>query len=334
MLCPYIRSSMIGNWKLCELQTLLTYVFGKENKAGAAASGGTCVHKMMELRALAVIAEKAGKTSFEFDTWGVVETSWAKDPNLTIDKVYAHQQEVDNHVNWAKMPKKKVLSWALKALQDYPQYDPVNLNIVQSELYFDIEIKENWAKYSKEVNGQMLEGYLRIKGTIDCIIDLGNNVYECFDLKSGKRNCFATGVEKDLAFLEKDHQLLFYYYALKKIYPDKDFIMTLYFINDGGIYSVIGDDKMMENAEKLIKKTFREITSVKYPTLLDPTRRDFRCERCCKYSKPDHYTGGKSVCEFMHNEIKKNGLDKTVAKYADLSRINTYGSGGGKVKDE
>lgn len=644
MLCPYLRSSQIGNWKTCELQTILTYVFGFTSKAGAAASGGTCTHKMLELRALGSMAKKAGQTSFDYDDWGEVDADWAMDFDKTIDRVYEHQQKVDSHVDWSKMSKGKVLGWAKKAITDFPQYDPAKLNIIKVEQYFDIEIKEKWAKYEREINGQKIEGYLRLKGTIDCILDLGDGVYECFDYKglpidtpiptpngwstmgdvkvgdivfdrfgkktkiigkskqktkdcykitfddtsiaicddehywtlydgtvvqikdlkvknhintagpieceekelpvdpyvlgiwlgdgrnrggeitsgdkfifeeierrgytlgknqekresncevrtiydltsklrklnvlhnkhipeiylrasyqqrldllrglmdsdgsantcrkqvvfmncteqlsdsvkelaltlgqrplksvvtqhgfgltvkaypvsfrpvninpfllpikankvdgwgsgrshirtitkiekiekcvtqcievdspdhtylctknmipthnTGKRACFATGVEKDLEFLEQDHQLMFYFYALKHLYPDKEFIMTLYFINAGGIYSVAGNQKMYENAEKMIKKTFREISGIKHPTLLDKDRKDFRCKYCCEYSKPANFTDGKSVCEFIHGKIKENGLEKTVAEYANLNKINSYGSGGGKV---
>jgi hypothetical protein len=334
MLVPYLRSSLIGNWKLCQLQTLLTYVFGMDNKAGAAASGGTCVHKMFELRALASINEKRGVYEFEYDDWGIIKTEWAKDFDQTIDKVYSNQQKVDSHVKWDKMPKSKVLEWAKKTISDCPKYDPVNLNIVQVEQYFDIEIKEDWAKYKEVVNGKTYEGYMRIKGTIDCIIDLGNDVYECYDLKSGKRACFATGEEKTLDYLSKDHQLLFYLYALKQIYPDKHFIMSLYFINDGGIYSVVGDDKMFDKAKNMIKENYQKITTCKAPTVLDKYRGDFRCKYCCAYSKPASFTGDLSVCEFMQKEIKKEGMKKTIDKYADMGKFNYYGSGGGRVKDE
>jgi hypothetical protein len=312
------------------LQTLLTYVFGYSSKAGAAASGGTCMHKMLELRALGSLAKKAGQQTFEYDDWGQIDADWAMDFDKTIDRVYENQQVVDSHVNWKNMPKSKVLGWAKKAITDFPQYDPANLNIIKVEQYFDIEIKEKWAKYEKEIKGEKIEGYLRLKGTIDCILDLGNGVYECFDYKSGKRACFSTGVEKDLTFLEKDHQLMFYFYALKRLYPDKEFIMTLYFVNAGGIYSVTGDQKMYDNAEKMIKKTFREISGIKYPTLLDQSRSDFRCKYCCEYSKPAEFSEGKSVCQFIHEKIKQNGLETTVAQYADLKKMGNY-SGGGKV---
>jgi len=307
---------------------------GMENRAGAAAAIGSCVHRLMELRALASIHEKKGITSFEYEDWGEITTEWAKDPNSTIDRAYAHQQKLDSHVKWEKIPKSKILKSAIRAITDYPEYDPINLNIIEVEQYFDLEIKEDWAKYSETVNGVLYEGYLRIKGTIDCIIAHEDNVIECYDFKNGLRKSFATGEIKTPEYLKNDHQLLFYLYALNRLYPGKHFIMTLYFINDGGIFPVIGDQEMLERAEKMIKDTYLEILSTKIPTVLDKTRRDWRCKSCCAFSKPASYTRGLSICEFMSNKFKQVGVDKTIEKYGNMDKVVKYGSGGGKVLDE
>lgn len=334
MLVPFLRSSLLGNWELCQTQCILTYGLGMENRAGAAASMGSCVHKMMELRALASIAKKNGHSSFNYEDWGVLEVDWAIDLDQTIEKCHANQLILDNHVNPEKIIKSKILDWAKRAIEDYPQYDPINLNIMSVEQYFDLEIKEDWAKYSQEINGELYEGYLRIKGTIDCLIAHNDDIIEVFDFKSGSRKNFATGEIKTLEYLRKDKQLLFYLYALNKLFPNKNFIMTLYFINDGGIYSVHGDDEMLEDASEMIKKTYKEILNTKLPSVLDPKRSDFRCRHCCKYSKTDSYTRGLSVCEFMQNKFKTIGVDKTVEKYGNIKSIMSYGSGGGKIKDE
>lgn len=643
MLIPFLRSSLLSGWEVCQTQCLLTYAFGFESKAGAAASGGSCVHKSLELRALGSMHEKAGRKSFVYDDWGEITTDWAKDLDQTIDKVYENQQKLDFHVDWKKMPKSKVLGWAKKAITDYPQYDPVNLNILEIEKYFDMEIKEDWAKYKEVINGVTYEGYLRIKGTIDCVLAHNNGVMEVFDYKglpvetpiptpdgwstmgdlkigdivydqfgnptkviakskkkikecyevtfddtskvicddehywklsdgsvvqiqdlkvksnintakpiiceektlpidpyllgvwlgdgrnrhanitsgdqfvfeeikrrgytigentdkgpsaceartvydvthhlralnllnnkhipkiylrssyqqrldllrglmdsdgsanicrkqavftncnktlssdikellltlgqrplmstvrqtgfgltvtsypvsfrpvninpfllpiksnkidpnwgvggsyirtvtkiekidkkltqcisvdspdktylctknmipthnTGSRKNFANQKIKDLEYLKNDTQLLFYLYALSKLFPDKSFIMSLYFINDGGIYSVIGDNEMLVRAEKMIKKTYGKIKNTKRPTALDLRRNDFRCKHCCEYSKPGKDTGEMSVCEFMRNKFVTLGMDKTVEQYADMKRIVNYGTGAG-----
>ena len=334
MLIPYIRSSLLGNWELCQTQCVLTYAMGMESKAGAAASMGSCVHKMMELRALGSMAQKSGKESFEYEHWGTIESSWAMNLDQTIDKCHENQLELDNHVDPKKIIKSKILGWAKKAIEDYPQYDPINLNIIAIEQYFDIEIQEEWAKYKKELNGVMYEGYMKIKGTVDCILSHTDDIIEVFDYKTGSRKCFATEKEKTLEYLKEDKQLLFYLYALNKLYPGKTFIMTLYFINDGGIYSVIGDGEMLQRAEDMIKEKYLEITTVQNPTVRNAKRNDFKCIHCCKYSKPANFTRGMSVCEFMQNKFKTIGVEKTVEKYIDINKVVSYGSGGGKIKDE
>lgn len=330
MLIPYMRSSLLGNLEFCQTQCVLTYAMGMESKAGAAASMGSCVHKMMELRALASMMQKRGENSFEYENWGTLDVSWALDLDQTIDRCHANQLELDYHVKPEKIIKSKVLMWAKKAITDYPQYDPINLDILAVEQYFDMEIKEDWAKYDHTINGVNYTGYMKIKGTIDQIISHNDDIIEVFDFKTGRRQCFATDTEKTLDYLKNDKQLLFYAYALNKLYPNKTFIMTLYFINDGGIYSVVGDDEMLQRAEDMIKKKYLEITSMTMPTVRNPKRNDFKCIHCCAYSKPASYTRGLSVCEFMQNKFKKDGADATVEKYIDVKKVLNYTQGGGK----
>jgi hypothetical protein len=167
------------------------------------------------------------------------------------------------------------------------------------------------------------------------VIDHGGDVFEVLDFKTGRRNDFATDEEKTLEYLEKDKQLLFYLYALKNLYPEKDFIMSLFFINSGGIFSVMGTDKMIEVAETTIKKFFRNMQNVdKPPTRHDPSQKSWKCKYCCAFSKPSSFTNGESVCDFLHKEIRKKGMKEAVEKYGDLTKINTYGEGGGRKNDD
>ena len=330
MLIPYIRSSLLGNLEFCQHQCVLTYAVGLSSPAGAAASMGSTVHKMMELRARGSIAQKSGKDSFEYEDWGTLSVAWSMDFDQTINKCHENQLEIDNHVDPKKIIKSKILTSAKKAITDYPQYDPINLNILAIEQFFDMEIKEDWAKYSKEINGTLYEGYMKIRGTIDCLISHNDDIIEVFDFKNGSRKDFATDQIKDLEYLKTDKQLLFYLFALNKLYPGKTFIMTLYFINDGGIFSVVGDEEMLKKSEDMIKAKYLELTTMEIPTLRNPKRNDFKCIHCCKYSKPDSYTRGLSVCEFMHNKFKKDGLDVTIEKYIKVDKVMNYLQGGGK----
>ena len=107
-------------------------------------------------------------------------------------------------------------------------FDPRNQNIFSTEQFFDIEIKKPWAKYDYKIGTKRIQGYLAIKGTVDVIIKHDENYYEILDYKTGKRINWATGQEKTPEALQKDTQLLLYYYALKNMYPDAEFSVSIF----------------------------------------------------------------------------------------------------------
>jgi len=336
MLVPYLRSSAIGTYKFCEHQYYLQYVFGFSNKAGAAATKGTIFHKCAELRALAGMAERINESEIEDDNFGIVKVDWAKDYKKTLPKVIEYYKGVETHIDFdKKISEKEIDQWLTKSLIDYPEHDPATLNIIETEKFFDFEIKEPWARYSVTIDGEKHTGHLAIRGTIDTIIDHGDDVYEVLDFKTGRRNDFATDEEKTVEYLKKDHQLLFYLYALNQLYPEKQFIMSLFFINAGGIFSVMGTKEMLKEAEHNIRKHFNLMQNVrKPPKRFDPSQKSWKCKYCCSFSKPTSFTNGASLCDFLHKKISEDGMKKTVEQYADLTKINTYGEGGGRKNDD
>ncbi|MAJ03272.1 MAG: hypothetical protein CMH03_00685, partial [Marinovum sp.] len=116
-------------------------------------------------------------------------------------------------------------------------------NVVDPEPHFDIPIEEDWAKYEYEMpNGEVIEGRLAIKGTIDLVTKIDDDTIEVIDWKTGRRLDWATGQEKDYKKLTTDAQLLLYNYAISKLYPDyKQAIMTIFFVKDGGPFSMCFD---------------------------------------------------------------------------------------------
>ena len=335
MLVNYLRSSSVGTLKFCEQQYYLNYCLGLENRAGPSATKGTIFHLAFELRALAGMANRAKEKFVDHDVFGKRTIEWAKDYKRTLPEIYDYVKQKDNHIDFdSKISIGQIEKWCKTTLEKWPEYDPFTMNVVYAEYHFDLKIEKPWAKYSVTLDGKLHEDYLRIVGTIDNIIDLGNDVYQVFDLKSGaKREDFVTGQEKDEEYLKKDAQLLFYLYACKTIWPDKEFIMTLAFVNAGGIFSVIGDDEMYQEAEQMIKKSFNQVLDMKRPEVFDQNHFDWRCKYCCEFSKPASYTGGKSVCQYFANKIRMDGIEKTTAENIDLARLSTYGSGGGRDEE-
>lgn len=649
MLVNYLRSSSVGTLKFCQQQYYLNYCLGLENRAGPSATKGTIFHLVFELRALAGIAHREGKKFIEHDEFGKKSVAWAKDYTKTLPTCMKYIQRKDSHIDFKakKITEKEIAKWCKNTLEKWPEYDPFYLNIKYAEYHFDLTLEDEWAGYELDFNGQHIKEQLRIVGTIDNIVDLGNNIYQIYDYKGlpietpiptkdgwttmgevkvgdvvfdrygkqtkviGKskqkfKNCykitfddtstvvcddehkwklldgstveikdlkvkdqistanpiecnykelpidpyvlgvwlgdgrnrggeissedqfifdeirkrgyilgedissndkdceartiykltkklkelnvthnkhipdiymrasynqrldllrglmdsdgsvnthrkqcvfmncteqlsqdvksllltlgqrpllsrtefvtkdnyliiafpvsfkpikklkpfllpkkadkitsdwsrgksyrrqitsieqvekkqtqcimvdspdhtflctenmipthnsgkmrqdFVTGEEKTLEYLRGDSQLLFYLYACKKIWPDKQFLMSLAFVNAGGIYTVVADDEMIQAAEQLIKDSMKKILDMKVPTVWDKNHYDWRCKYCCEYSKPAPYTKGKSVCQYFANEIIKDGIEKVTAKNIDFVKLKTYSSGGGK----
>lgn len=335
MLCPYIRSSSLNQYKFCQMRYLFEYLFCLPGKSGAKALKGTIFHKCQELRAQASKAIKEKKKSFIDDNFNKVKVKDAINMDWCLDVSFKYYSEKEPDLALTEKDKKDVGQWVKDTNTNHPHYDPLNLNILQTEQKFDIEIKEDWAKYSGIVKGVKHEGYLSIKGTIDTIIELDDNTYEMLDYKSGSyRTDFATGEEKDLEYLKNDVQLLMYLLALDHIYPKKDWILSLFYIRAGGIFSVHGDQDMLQRAKDTIKKYFSEINACDNPTQFDPSNKDWRCRHLCPFSKPDSAYRGQSMCQHYKGLIDRKGLQIVQDSIINEKKLFNYQSGGGREAAE
>lgn len=331
MLCPYIRSSSLGTYKSCQMRYYFEYMLGMKVPTGKAACMGTMFHKTFEVRAAAKKAIQEGLSFIEDDNFGRLSIDDCRNYELIHKKSFDYYSEIESHLKFAKKDYDDILRWITTTLEKYPDYDPLNLNIVAAELYFDIEIKKDWAKYEGLINGEKITGNLHIKGTMDSVIKHSDSVYELCDFKTGMyRTDFATGQEKDLEYLKNDTQLLLYLIALKTIYPDVDFILSLFYINKGGIFSVPGDADMLDRAWKMLEKSFKEISKNYNPVQLDPSHKDFRCKYLCPFAKPSLEDPNVSICNLMKKRISKEGFIKVTGEKIDASKFGAYGSGGGR----
>lgn len=541
MLCPYLRSSSINQFKACEMKYTLEYLFGMKCKSGKKAVLGTIFHRCFELRGLAGMAKKAGKSSFVDSDLGELSVKRILDNEKNLDLCFDYYTKIEAHHKYTNSDKKTIANWIEATLRDYPQYDPVKLDIIATEQYFDIEIPDDWARFEGVVDGQEVSGQLSIKGTMDKIVRITDEVYElvdykglpvgtpiptpegwstmgdlkvgdmvfdrfgkqtkvvakstqkfkeCYritfddmstvecddehywtlssdsvlqvlDLKLGdkidvakpidcnekelpidpyvlgvslgnsnnddcetksipesyfrasyyqrldllrglmssgsvgppqndvkkllltlgqksslgngypdkrtikkiekigkkltqcisvdspdktylctehlipthntgqRREDFATGEEKDLAYFENDIQLLLYLIAMRHLWPDKELLLTLFYINKGGMFTVHGDDAMYDRAKQMLKDSFKKIGLTNRPKQLDPYHKDWRCKYCCDFSKP-HENGGQSICQFYKGEIERMGLQPLQDKLIDIGKLLNYQDGGGR----
>jgi len=296
----YFRSSSFNCHRFCPMQYYLEYTLGWRGPSGKKADKGSIVHKILEIAASCKKAAQGGKKIFVDDFIGRVSTSNYKPAYLekVANRVYDKYTEGANHHTWSDKDRKDCIKWTWKALHyNDGMFDPRNRKVVDAEPHFDFCIDSQWGGYQYEVSGEKLSGNLAIKGTVDLITDLGDGVYEVIDWKTGRRLDWATGKQKTQNSLLDDAQLRIYHYAAKHLYPDvKTFLVTIYFINDGGAYTVHFQDDDIPKTEEMLKNKFEFIRDTEKPK----TIRQIDSSQCWKCSKLCHQ--GKTTFEGTHIE--------------------------------
>jgi len=323
MIITYLRSSSYGTHSMCEQQYFIEYNLGIRSPSNQKADKGTIVHKVMETLADISVAMSKGEIHINDDICGEISTI-DHDVERITETVYEYYTSRFTHHNWKPLDLKHCKQWVNKAITiQNGNFDPRNQKIIQPEQRFDIEIKKPWAyyKYSED-----LEGYLAIKGTIDLIAQPNKNTLEIIDYKTGRRLDWATGEEKTFGKLQKDPQLRMYHYAASVLYPEIDhIIVSIYFINDGGIFSMCYHKEDLIETENMIRRKFETIKNCKRPRL----NRSWKCTKLCHFGKSffdepiteyrDHQICDKgtpmTMCEQIRHAIEVAGIDTTIDKY-------------------
>lgn len=196
-------------------------------------------------------------------------------------------------------------------------YDPRRRTITEPEKHFDITIEKDWAKYEYvSPTGEKLVGQFGIKGTVDLLTELGPDTLEIVDWKTGQRKNWATGEVKTYDKLCDDTQLMMYFYAITKLYPQyKHIFVTIFFVRDGGPFTIGFESSNLEIVEERLRKHFEEVKGTTHPEMCSEDQSDFRCTRLCNYFKDKHSATGLNICKHIHNETKAIGIDNVVAKY-------------------
>jgi len=309
------------------------YVLGFKDRTNKKALMGTIVHRALQVLGDKKLAIANNKDKVENDDIKDLTLEECDDIDTITELCFDYYLSHEKDVSLDKKELKTCINWVYKALAyKNGQLDPRNQDIFATEQFFDIEIKKDWAKYDYEVNGEKISGYLSIKGTVDVIAKEGEKYFQVLDYKTGRRLNWATGEEKTYEDLQKDKQLLLYYYALKNLYPDWSFYVSIYYINDGGIFDLVFDEADYQKAEEILKEKFQEIKNSKLPRQLSREQAHWKCQKLCKFSETFEDTG-KNACQHFHDMIKSKGIDYVTEKYADISRITKYGDGSGRMAD-
>lgn len=330
IIVTYFRSSSYNTHSICEQQFFGEYVLGWRGSSGQKADKGTIFHKVMEILAAIKKAEQDTATIIDDDIVGQINIIKYSLDSI-IQKVYNHYTTTNSHHKWTPKDYKDCHAWVYKALAfNNGMFDPRNCDIVQPEQHFDITIKKPWAQYSYDTPDGKLEGYLALKGTIDLITQIDDKTFEIVDYKTGKRLDWATGQEKTQEKLENDPQLRIYHYAVSNLYPHiNHIIFTIYFINDGGPFSICFDKSDIPKTEDMLRQKFEIVKNARKPRLT----KSWMCSKLCHFGKTTfenthiepqiEYREGQTCrvgdvmtkCEQLKHEIELNGMSKVVENY-------------------
>lgn len=325
MIVTYIRSSSYNNYDYCQMQFFITYVLGHRSVSGKKAQLGTVVHKVMEVLASCKkkLQDEPDKKNLYITDDGIGKVNFTPKNlftktfvNKILDRSYEYYTENCTH-KYTGADKKFCIKLTNDGLEYHDgQFDPRKRKIVDAEPQFDIPIEAPWAKFKyKMPNGEEVEGQLAIKGTIDLVTEVDDGVIEVIDWKTGQRKNWATGEEKTYEKLLEDPQLLLYNYAISKLYPQyEQAIMSIFFIRDGGPFSMCFDESDQEKFLGMLEQRFKQIKHNECPTPCSRNRTSFKCTKLCDFYKKNWPGTNISMCEHVEEHLKAFGHDETVEK--------------------
>lgn len=169
-----------------------------------------------------------------------------------------------------------------------------------------------------------------------CIaVDSLDNTYLCTENfipthNTGKRLDWATGEVKDQKKLFRDAQLRMYHLAAKHMFPEANtFIITIYFINDGGPWTVHFQDKDLPKTKEMIQKKFEYIKRTQRPSLLKEIDADqsWKCRKLCHAGMTsfsgtevepiynNRYGREMTKCEQVRYMTEKKGVEWVIQNY-------------------
>jgi len=314
----YFRSSSYHCFNLCQHQYFLNYVLGIPNIVGIKAHKGTIAHKVLEILAKAKLASQNDQSIITDDIFS--------NNNIPIDQfktdsfieyAYNHAFSYYNEKDQLCLSDadfREVKRWIYKVINE-GTFDPRNFTIISPERYFNLEIKKDWARLPNNK-------YLTIKGTIDLIVEHDNS-YEIIDWKTGKCMSYISMKPKTYVDLVDDFQLRLYHYAMRKLYPhQKNVLVTIHYINDGGPRTITHDDSNLSIVEARLYNQFVNIRDCVRPIRRDNAQGIF-CNRICSYGK--HFIDNKTQCQYIYDQLRLEGMTSTIANHTFAGfNINDY----------
>lgn len=341
-----MRSSSFNAYSMCPMRYFIDFNLLRPGLSGLAADKGTAFHKIMEIIAICKKNASTGEKVYVDEIVGKIKTTGYNIEDI-IKGVYSYYIKTFPHHKWANKDYEEIKEWINLVMTTYDngEWNPQNLDIVDTETKFDFEILKPWAQFKFDVCGKEQEGFLRMKGSIDLVIKISDNVYMSCDWKSG-RNAWdwAKNKEKTIEDFYNDPQLRIYHYALCHLYPDIENIWAAIMYVKGKSYKICFDRNDLPKTEEMIRKRFEEIRDCTNPAQY----KSFKCRSFCWHGKntfegtdikpiQEFRTGQtckrgekQTICEQVKYELDKKGLKKVVEEYKIKDKeFDYYQSPGG-----
>jgi len=291
-------------YKHCPFAYYLQYILNQKSDSGKAALQGTIVHQTIDWMAK---LKKRGKTNV--DPMWLLDRAWdeqvQKNENISIRKVTTRIDKETGEFKEAADFKKCRL--AIEEILANEHYNPYNLDIIDSEKWFRLEMPgKEWEVKNENDEPEQFAA----RGFIDLVHKVDKDTIEIIDWKTGVRKSFYTQKEIDEEVLSREIQPRIYHLASYLLYPQyKNVILTFYYTGDGGPVTIaLSHDDVLNTIEYL----HRFLMTVKGDTLLRRNR-SWKC-KMCRFNKEDkcskiwgdlHTMGGAYVSE----KYKGDGKD-------------------------
>ncbi len=334
MFICYLRSSSYSSHQICPLQYYLVYTLGFSFPGNIAADRGNITHKALEILGNKKLAIQNGKDGYEDEIFGYLknsETDW----RLATDLAYDYYTKIAPDHKWDhKKHKQEAYDWTEQAMtMNGGVFNPENLDIIAVEKTFDYTFEEDWAWYSYDIGeDKPIEGFLSIKGTIDVIYRENESVISMLDWKTGRCWDWAKDKPKTYSSLKIDPQLMIYFFALSKCYPEAEQILVnIIFMNTAGAFTLPYEKKDLAYAKEIIRNKFEKIKNTNKPI----RNKNWKCDKgiVCKALLTPYKDSGKSYCDFFHDQIRAKGSDQVFREFGDKKKLNRYGTGGGRAAE-
>lgn len=297
-----LRSSSYTGYDFCQQKYYLEYVLGYKLGSNRAALKGCCYHKAIELFALEKVARQTNKTRFVEDESGRSFKTGTISAELAALVGVEHYNKIQSDFVFDEKDEAQITKW-LESVED--RYHPSYNKVLAVEKFFELEIDEDWAILE---DGKPL----KLMGTVDLILERSDRWVNYVDWKTGQRKDWATGEVKTLDKLEMDPQLRIYHYAMCKLFPHiEKFDMTVYYLADGGPFTIELTQEDVETSLNLIKNRFFEIKNNNRPRPIWP---DWKCSKLCEAGKPMNGRG-KNLCQLVSEDMIQIGIEEVTEKW-------------------